>query len=89
MKNIEIGIKLGFHQTEVLKTGIELSVPSTRRLSEAVESFFEQTDLGFSARLSKALRLVNIHLFKNLPIEKGGLDIEVINGPAMMAADSS
>ncbi len=61
---------------------IEMRVPGTRSLFEAIKCLVEFADIVRKLRINEARRLSHVHIFREPSMQKGILNINLADGPA-------
>jgi hypothetical protein len=80
-KNEQGGVREGCHKPYPMHIVGEALVPHTRSLLESIEGLVESTDMLRPRRVDEARWLLTIdHLIK-IAMEKGVLDVELMNRP--------
>jgi hypothetical protein len=57
--------------------------PGARGLLKPIERFLETTYVGGIARIDETRRLLTIDFFREIPMEKGVFDVELVNRPVL------
>jgi hypothetical protein len=57
--------------------------PGARGLLKPVERFLETTNVRGIARIDEARRLLTIDFFREIPMEKGVFDVQLVYGPVL------
>jgi hypothetical protein len=60
---------------------IEMRVPGTRSLFEAIECLVEFVDMVRKLRMNEARRLSHVHIFREPSMQEGILNINMADGP--------
>jgi hypothetical protein len=60
---------------------IEMRVPGTRSLVEAIECLVEFVDMVRKPRMNEARRLSHVHIFREPSMQEGILNINMADGP--------
>lgn len=81
MKHEQGAVGLGRREAELLQMRGESLKPGARHLLEAVERFAKQTDGIWLCWIDEADRLLTEDLLRQIAMEEGVLDVELVNGP--------
>jgi hypothetical protein len=68
----------------LLESGVQLGVPSSWRLLQAIEGFAQAENLVLLAGDDESWRLVDVDLFLQVTVEEGGLDVHVVHTPSLL-----
>ena len=81
IKNKEGAVGFGGDEVEMLQVSGGPLESGARRLLQAVERFAQETNSIWLHRVDKAHRLLTEHLVRQMAMEKGVLDIELVYWP--------
>ena len=81
MKNKEGAVGFGGDEVELLQVSGGPLESGTRCLIQAVERFAQETNNIWLHRVDKARRLLTEHLLRQMAMEKGVLDVELVYWP--------
>ena len=71
-------------EPHLLESGVQLGVPSSGRLPQAVEGLAQAENLVLLAGDDESRRLVDVDLLLQVSVEEGGLDIHVVHTPSFL-----
>jgi hypothetical protein len=68
----------------LLEDGVQLNVPSSWCLLQAVEGLAQVENLVLLAKVDESRWLTNVDLLLQVAVEEGRLDIHVVNMPGLL-----
>lgn len=81
MKNEEGHVGDGSHKSDGANIRGKSLVPSMRCMFKAIQGFVETTNVVRESKVDKTERVLTVHRFIKSAMEKGVLDIELVNQP--------